>query len=112
MVGFEPRQWFPSETAPTWCQLGYGEVSLMIAVTPDPDALTDDQRYLGEVASRVGSGGPISLYLHVQDADAVFRRVINAGLMPIEDLWDPWWGGRQFSIADPDGTWWTIFEGS
>ena len=34
-LGFEPSQWFPSEQAPTWCQLAYGDASLMIAVVPD-----------------------------------------------------------------------------
>lgn len=109
-LGFEPSQWFPSEQAPTWCQLAYGDASLMIAVVPVVAALAENQQYLAEVARRAGSGGPLSLYLHVEDADAVFRRVISAGQVPIEDLWDPWWGGRQFTVADPDGTWWTIFQ--
>lgn len=109
-VGFEAVQWFPSEEAPTWCQLSFGDASVMVAVTPDPTGLADNQQYLGQVTDRVGKGGPVSLYLHVEDADAVFRTVTGNGLMPIEDLWDAWWGGRQFSIADPDGNWWTVFQ--
>ncbi len=34
------------------------------------------------------------------------------GASVIEDIWDAWWGGRQFSLQDPDGTWWTAFEPS
>jgi uncharacterized glyoxalase superfamily protein PhnB len=88
-----------------------GPAALMIAVTPDPAALAPDQRYLAEMPGRVeGPGGPMALYLHVDDADAVYARAQAANAEIIEDLWDAWWGGRQFTVADPGGNWWTVFR--
>jgi PhnB protein len=50
------------------------------------------------------------LYLHVDDADAMYERALTAGVEPIESIWNPWWGGRQFTMQDPDGTWWTVYQ--
>jgi uncharacterized glyoxalase superfamily protein PhnB len=108
-LGFEERQRNPQED-PNWFQLGLGEVTLMITVTPSDVA--SNQHYLTEVAHRVGAGGAVSLYLHVDDADALYERARAAGITPIEEIWDPWWGGRQFSIEDPDGNWWTVYQAS
>jgi uncharacterized glyoxalase superfamily protein PhnB len=113
VLGFDVAAWFPDEEDATWCQLRRGEVSVMIAVTPDPAALAPNQGYLATVGERVdGTGAPMSLYLHVEEADAMYERATNAGAQVIEDIWDAWWGGRQFTLADPDGTWWTVFQSS
>jgi PhnB protein len=113
VLGFEPSAWFPDESAPTWCQMRRGDVSLMIAAPPDPDQLADHQQYLRAVAPRLAAGGgPLSLYLHVDDVDAVHTSALAAGADIVEDIWDAWWGGRQFSVADPDGIWWTVFQAS
>ena len=106
-LGFEERQRNP-QADPTWFQLGLGDVVLMI--TSVPNDIAPNQGYLEEVASRVGNGGAVSLYLHVDDADAMFERASTAGVEPIEDIWNPWWGGRQFTIQDPVGTWWTVYQ--
>lgn len=108
-LGFTERQRNPDE-APTWFQLGLGDVRLMIAI--EPTQISDNQRYLRMVADRIGAGGAVSLYLHVDSADEMRERAVAAGIEPIEDIWDPWWGGRQFTVADPDGNWWTVYESS
>lgn len=106
-LGFTERQRNPDED-PTWFQLGLGEVRLMITIVPDQ--IPGNQTYLEEVATRVGRGGAVSLYVHVDSADEMYRRATSAGIEPIEDIWDPWWGGRQFTIADPDGNWLTVYQ--
>ncbi len=106
-LGFTELQRNPTED-PTWFQLGLDEVRLMITIVPTQFA--DNQRYLIEVGDRVGNAGAISLYLHVDSADELYERAASAGIEPIEDIWDPWWGGRQFTISDPDGNWWTIYQ--
>ena len=111
VLGFEPAAWFPDEAGATWCQLQTGDTKLMLAVVPDPDALAPNQQYLAEMRARVaGSGGPLSLYLHVSDANAAYALATGSGAEPIEALWDAWWGGRQFTLSDPDGNWWTVFQ--
>ena len=108
-LGFTERQRNPEED-PTWFQLGLGDVRLMITIAPTQ--IADNQGYLRQVADRIGVGGAVSLYLHVDSADQMFERATSAGVEPIEDIWDPWWGGRQFTIVDPDGNWWTIYQSS
>lgn len=108
-LGFTERQRNPDED-PTWFQLGLGEARLMI--TTVPIEIAGNQQYLGGIAERVGSGGAVSLYLHVDSADEIHERATAAGMVPLEDIWDPWWGGRQFTIADPDGNWWTVYQRS
>jgi uncharacterized glyoxalase superfamily protein PhnB len=110
-LGFEVGAWFPDEATATWCQLHHGEASLMIAVTPDPETLAPSQSYLAAVADRVQQGGSaLSLYLRVDDADAIHALAVAAETERIEEIWDAWWGGRQFTVADPDGNWWTVFQ--
>jgi PhnB protein len=58
-------------------------------------------------AETLGSS-PISLYLYVSDADALFKRAVAAGgkaEMPVTDMF---WGDRVGSIRDPFGYMWMI----
>ena len=51
---------------------------------------------------------PISLYVYVPDADAVFKEAVAAGAsvtMPMEDMF---WGDRCGTVKDPFGYSWTI----
>ena len=40
---------------------------------------------------------------HVDDVDAVYRRVVDGGLKPESAPEDASWGERYFHITDPDG---------
>ncbi|HSL23698.1 MAG TPA: VOC family protein [Vicinamibacterales bacterium] len=52
-------------------------------------------------------GSPASLWLYVENSDALFNRAVGAGAtvqMPMEDQF---WGDRAGAVADPSGyTWW------
>jgi PhnB protein len=54
-------------------------------------------------------GGPTSaLYVYVTDADAAFRRAVDAGakaLMPVSDMF---WGDRMGQVEDPSGHRWSL----
>ena len=56
----------------------------------------------------VAGFGPTSgviLSFEVDDADAVYRRlIVNAGLPKLLDIRDEAWGQRHFITSDPDGT--------
>ena len=52
-------------------------------------------------------GSPASLWLFVEDSDAVFKRATAAGATVLVPLEDQFWGDRAGAVADPDGyTWW------
>jgi uncharacterized protein YndB with AHSA1/START domain/uncharacterized glyoxalase superfamily protein PhnB len=105
-LGFETVASFPADGEPTWHQLARGPVRLMLATPPKGD-VPEHQAYLRDATRRVGSGGAVALYLRVDDADAAFARASGAKAAVVERPWNPPWGGRQFTVADPDGHWWT-----
>ena len=50
---------------------------------------------------------PTSLYLYVPDADAVYRRAIEAGGVSVMEPADQFYGDRSGGVKDPVGnTWW------
>jgi PhnB protein len=52
-------------------------------------------------------GSPASLWLYVDDSDALFNRAVNAGATVQMPLADQFWGDRGGAVADPSGyTWW------
>ena len=57
-------------------------------------------------------GSPASLWLYVEDCDALFNRAVAAGATvfggPMGQLTDQFWGDRSGSIVDPHGYRWTI----
>jgi PhnB protein len=63
---------------------------------------------MGGAKGPTGYGGsPASLWLYVQDADALFDRAVGAGAVIRMPLADQFWGDRGGAIADPEGyTWW------
>ncbi len=53
-------------------------------------------------------GSPVTLHLYVEDADAAFKRALDAGAkvkMPLEDMF---WGDRYGVLEDPFGHYWSI----
>jgi PhnB protein len=52
-------------------------------------------------------GSPASLWLYVEDSDAVYNRAVGAGGKVQVPLADQFWGDRAGAIGDPAGyTWW------
>ena len=52
-------------------------------------------------------GSPASLWLFVENSDAVFNRAVGAGAKVQMPLADQFWGDRGGAVADPEGyTWW------
>ena len=62
---------------------------------------------MGGKGPKAYSGSPASLWLYVEDADALFNRAVGAGAKVQMPLADQFWGDRGGAIADPEGyTWW------
>lgn len=51
---------------------------------------------------------PISLYVYVQDVDAIFEQAVAAGATAVMPVADMFWGDRCGSLKDPFGYVWTI----
>jgi uncharacterized glyoxalase superfamily protein PhnB len=61
----------------------------------------------GKSAETMG-GSPVSFYIYVGNADAAFRRAIEAGAesrMPVEEMF---WGDRAGTVKDPFGYSWML----
>ena len=57
-------------------------------------------------------GSPASLWIYVEDCDALFNRAVAAGAQvppgPMGQMADQFWGDRCGTLTDPHGYHWTI----
>jgi PhnB protein len=53
-------------------------------------------------------GSPISLWIYVDDCDALFNRAVGAGAEVRRPMADQFWGDRCGSVSDPHGYSWTV----
>jgi PhnB protein len=106
-----------------WYKKALGAVEKTRAVGPDGKIMhaelqIGDSRIMlndamGGGKSAQGFGGsPISLWVYVQDCDALFNRAVAAGAKvppgPMGQLMDQFWGDRTGMFKDPFGYQWTI----
>lgn len=98
--GFEPHLVVPGETPDVivHAQLALGRAMIM-ASTVKPGATSP---------ADVGPAGLAlqGIYVVVDDADAVHARAMKAGATPLNPLVDQDYGGRGFSVRDPEGYPW------
>jgi uncharacterized glyoxalase superfamily protein PhnB len=52
--------------------------------------------------------GPVSVYVVVDDPDALHARATAAGAELVRDLQDQPYGSREFSVRDPGGNVWSL----
>ncbi len=55
-----------------------------------------------------GGGTSTSMFLYVEDVDAVFAKAVSAGARVTMPLADAFWGDRTCSIVDPFGHRWML----
>ena len=66
---------------------------------------------MGAKGPLASGGSPVSLWVYVEDCDAVFNRAVSAGakvLPGMGKMQDQFWGDRSGSFTDPHGYKWTI----
>src|SRR5205823_1814773 len=67
---------------------------------------------MGAKGPHAFGGSPTSLWLYVEDCDALFNRAVSAGARtqggPMGTMADQFWGDRAGTIIDPQGYQWTI----
>jgi PhnB protein len=85
-------------------RIGHAELeigdSIVMLSDPFPGAATRPPKELG------GSSG--SVFLYVEDVDAVVGRAVDAGATVTMEVADQFWGDRFGTITDPFGQIWSI----
>jgi PhnB protein len=85
-------------------KIGHAEIqigdSLIMLSDPFPDSSTIPPKELGGTTS--------SVFLYVEDVDAVVKRAVDAGAIVKTEVEDQFWGDRFGTIEDPFGHIWSV----
>jgi PhnB protein len=85
-------------------KVGHAELeigdSLVMLSDPFPQASTKPPNELG--------GTSVSVFMYVEDVDAVVKQAVDAGATVTMDVADQFWGDRFGSVKDPFGHLWSI----
>jgi PhnB protein len=106
-----------------WYKKALGAVEVSRAVGPDGKVMhaevqignsrimLNDAMGGGKGPKAIG-GSPASLWIYVEDCDALFARAVSAGAQvppgPMGQMADQFWGDRCGTFNDPHGYRWTI----
>jgi PhnB protein len=63
---------------------------------------------MGGKGPKATGGSPASLWVYVEDCDALFNRAVGAGAKVRMPMADQFWGDRCGGVEDPAGYTWTI----
>ena len=83
--------------------VGHAELALGSSIIMCGQAQEDEY---GNIVGEPGDQGGKSLYVAVDDVDALFERVRNAGAAIEQGLTDRDYGSREFICRDPEGNVW------
>jgi PhnB protein len=81
---------------------------------PGPEGIMHAEMRIGDstVMMADAMGGiepmPMVLFLYVEDADALYKRALQAGGTSIQELKDQFWGDRAGAVKDAFGNVWWI----
>jgi PhnB protein len=85
-------------------KIGHAELaigdSIVMLSDPFPQATTRTPKELG--------GTSASIFMYVEDVDAVVKRAVDAGATVTMEVADQFWGDRFGSVQDPFGHLWSI----
>jgi PhnB protein len=70
--------------------------------------LSDENPQWGAQSPETLGGSPSSLHVYVEDADALFKRAVEAGCEVVAPIMDAFWGDRYGKLKDPFGHQWGI----
>lgn len=97
-VGFTVHARHPPDGPVAHAELAYGSSMIMLG------AVRDDA--YGARVGEPGADGGKSLYVAVDDVDALHARVAASGVTIEEGLVDRDYGSREFQCRDPEGNLW------
>lgn len=70
--------------------------------------LVDEMPEWGALGPKMLKGSPVTIHLFVEDADAFFKRAVDAGASVKMPLADMFWGDRYGVLEDPFGHMWSV----
>ncbi len=106
-----------------WYKKGLGAEDVSVFAGPDGKVMHAEMRIgnskimlndalMGAKGPRALGGSPASLWIYVEDCDALFNRAVAAGAQVVPGgmgaLQDQFWGDRTGTLTDPHGYKWTI----
>jgi len=106
-----------------WYKKALGAQELSRAIGPDgkimhaeikigDSKIMVNDAMMGGKGPKAMGGSPISLWVYVDDCDALFNRAVTAGAQvapgPMGAVMDQFWGDRSGTLTDPHGYRWTI----
>jgi PhnB protein len=106
-----------------WYKKALGAEEVSRAVGPDGKIMHAEIRIgdsrvmlndamMGGKGPKAFGGSPASLWVYVEDCDALFKRAVAAGgkvdAGPMGSMSDQFWGDRCANVTDPHGYRWTI----
>jgi PhnB protein len=84
--------------------IGHAELeigdSVVMLSDPFPQSSTSPPKKLG--------GTSVSIFLYVEDVDAVVKRAVDAGATVLMEVADQFWGDRFGTVQDPFGHTWSV----
>jgi PhnB protein len=101
-----------------WYVKAFGAKEIRRSAGPDgkimhAELVIGDSRFMvndammGSKGPQALGGSPASLWLYVDDSDALFKRAVDAGAKVLMAMADQFWGDRAGSVVDPAGySWW------
>jgi PhnB protein len=70
--------------------------------------LADEFPEMKSLSPKSIGGSPVSMYVYVQDVDAMFNNAVSAGGIVLDGVKDQFWGDRHGRLEDPYGHLWSI----
>jgi PhnB protein len=70
--------------------------------------MADENVAMGNKSPQSLGDTPITLHLYVEDADATFKRAVDAGAKVKMPMDDAFWGDRYGQVTDPFGFHWSL----
>ncbi|HMK58610.1 MAG TPA: VOC family protein [Nitrososphaeraceae archaeon] len=70
--------------------------------------LADEFPQMNSLSPESIGGSPVSMYVYVEDVDAVFNQAVSAGATVLNPVMDMFYGDRWGYIRDPFGHLWSI----
>ena len=85
-------------------KIGHAEIK----IGDSPIMLADENPQMGNVGPQALGGTPVTIHLHVDNADEMIRRAVEAGAKLEMEPTDQFYGERSGAIRDPFGHRWNI----
>ena len=80
----------------------------MIRLGDSAVMLAEENPEWGMIGPNTLKGSPVTMHMYVQDADAAFKRAVDAGATSVMEPADMFWGDRYGVVKDPYGHSWSI----